>query len=50
MRRPSLHRHKLASGPYGGWHFYWGRLHVWWVRTHYAGHPRDIGINWRRTA
>lgn len=42
---PSIERHSLAAGPFGGWHLWWGPLHAWRVTTHHRTFER--GFAWR---
>lgn len=43
--KPLIERHRLASGPYGGWHCWWGPFHIWNVVTHHG--VRERGWGWR---
>lgn len=42
---PVIKRYRLASGPCGGWHCWWGPLHVWSVVTHNG--RADRGVSWK---
>ena len=42
---PTIERHNLATGPYGGWHCWWGPFHIWDTISH--NRARANGGGWR---